>query len=69
RSCPADIAGSQASPDGVVNVHDLLAVISAWGPCPPEPASCPADIAPGSGNGAVDVNDLLVVISTWGPCP
>ncbi|MCI0362841.1 MAG: right-handed parallel beta-helix repeat-containing protein [Phycisphaerales bacterium] len=69
RSCPADIAGSQASPDGVVNVHDLLAVISAWGPCAPEPASCPADLAPGSGNGAVDVNDLLVVISTWGPCP
>ena len=29
---PADIA--PATPDGAVNVVDLLAVIQAWGPCP-----------------------------------
>ncbi|HVP73454.1 MAG TPA: trypsin-like serine protease [Phycisphaerales bacterium] len=64
-SCNADVA-----PTGVVDVNDLLAVISTWGPCPAVPAPCLADIAPApSGNGVVDVNDLLAVISTWGPCP
>lgn len=48
--------------DGVVNVSDLLAVISAWGPCPP-PNLCAADL---NGDGAVNVSDLLLVISNWG---
>lgn len=60
--CPADINGT-----GAVNVDDLLAVINAWGPCPP--GSCPADIAPSGGNGVVNVDDLLAVINGWGPCP
>lgn len=54
--CPSDITG-----DGVVNVNDLLAVISAWGS-----GSGPADV---TGDGFVNVNDLLAVISAWGPCP
>lgn len=60
-ACPADI-----NHDSVVNVSDLLTVITNWGPCPTPPAPCPADIAV---NGAVDVADLLTVITFWGPCP
>jgi streptogramin lyase len=48
--------------DGVVNVSDLLMVISTWGPCPRPPAACPADL---TGDGAVNVNDLLMVITNW----
>jgi len=62
--CVGDIVS-----DGTVNVSDLLAVISAWGPCPAPPATCPADIDPPGGNGAVNVGDLLSVISHWGACP
>jgi len=53
--------------DGLVNVSDLLAVIGAWGACPPQPAACPADVAPlPSGDGVVNVTDLLMVIANWG---
>ena len=51
--------------DGTVDVNDLLAVVSAWGPCPAPPALCPADIAPSGGDGQVNVNDLLLVITNW----
>ncbi|MBM44232.1 MAG: hypothetical protein CMJ36_04375 [Phycisphaerae bacterium] len=54
--CPGDVDGSQS-----VDVVDLLAIISAWGPC----SGCDEDI---DGNGAVDVSDLLAIISAWGPC-
>lgn len=60
-SNPADLNG-----DGVVNVHDLLAVIAAWGACPSPPVDCAADIAPPGGNGMVNVQDLLFVIQNWG---
>ena len=65
RDCPCapDIIGNQQ-----VNVDDLLAVINAWGPCP-NPANCPADIAPPGGNDVVNVDDLLAVINAWGACP
>ncbi len=56
-SCPADING-----DGVVDVLDLLAVLSAWGPCEPDG---PEDI---NEDGTVDVLDLLEVLNAWGPC-
>jgi len=55
--CPADING-----DDLVNVNDLLAVISSWGATGPNPA----DI---NGDSIVDVNDLLAVVSAWGVCP
>jgi hypothetical protein len=58
--CPADTNG-----DNVVNVSDLLAVISSWGPCA-NPNKCPADI---NDDGVVNVSDLLAVISAWGACP
>ncbi|MCI0630412.1 MAG: DUF3466 family protein [Phycisphaerales bacterium] len=51
-----------ATGDGLVNVNDLLAVISAWGTCPLPPATCPADL---NGNGAVGIDDLLIVINNW----
>ncbi len=54
---PGDVTG-----DGLVNVFDLLAVISAWGPCP-QPQNCPADL---TGDGTVNVADLLFVIGHWG---
>jgi hypothetical protein len=59
--CPADI-----DDNGQVNVDDLLAVISGWGPC----NNCAPDIhPPPDGNNQVNVDDLLLVISSWGPCP
>ena len=51
-----DVDGSSS-----VDVTDLLAVISAWGPC----EECDADI---DASGSVDVTDLLAIISAWGPC-
>ena len=69
QPCPADIAPAPMG-DQEVNVNDLLAVITAWGPCPaPCPPRCAADIAPiPSGDCAVNVNDLLAVITSWGAC-
>ena len=46
--------------DGTVGVTDLIALITAWGPC-----SCAADL---DGNGAVDVVDLVALITAWGGC-
>ena len=62
--CDADIDDSTE-----VDVNDLLAVITTWGPCPGCPATpCPADISPECPNCEIDVNDLLLVITTWGSC-
>ena len=55
--CTADIDGSTD-----VGLTDLLAVIIAWGPCPPE---CPEDI---DDSGDVGMDDLLMVLTSWGPC-
>ena len=52
-----------ATGDGLVNVADLLAVISAWGACPAPPAGCTADL---NGDGFVNVADLLLVVNHWG---
>ncbi len=55
-ACDADVTD-----DGVVDVLDLLAVLSAWG----QTGDLPEDI---TGDGVVDVLDLLEVLSAWGPC-
>lgn len=63
-ACPADVTG-----DTQVNVADLLAVITAWGACPPPqvpPVACAADI---NHDSIVNVTDLLAVITAWGACP
>ena len=65
--CTPAISGD-INGDGDVNVTALLAVIQYWGPCPPNPSTCPADIAPPTfGDGHVNVTDLLLVISNWQP--
>jgi len=48
--------------DDVVNVDDLLLLISKWGPCPAS-GSCRADLVT---DGSVNVADLLFVIGHWG---
>jgi hypothetical protein len=55
--CPADLNN-----DDVVDVMDLLQLLSDWGSCP----DCPADL---NDDDAVDVADLLLVLAQWGPCP
>jgi hypothetical protein len=63
--CPANVATGAGS-ENDVDVDDLLAIISAWGPCA---GSCPANVATGAGSeNDVDVDDLLAIIGAWGPC-
>ena len=45
--------------DGLVNVTDILAVVSVWGPCD---MPCAEDIVP---DGVINVIDLLQVIGNW----
>lgn len=55
--CPQDLDDS-----GDVGFSDLLAVLSAWGPC----AACPQDF---DGSGDVGFADLLSLLAAWGSCP
>lgn len=55
--------------NGVVDIDDLVRVITSWGNCPRSPAPCPADCFPNGGNGVVDIDDLVRVITGWGLCP
>ncbi len=48
--------------DGVVDVSDLLILLSNWGTCPPD-GECIGDI---NEDGTVDVSDLLILLSNWG---
>ena len=57
--CPPDC---RQTPDGVVDVFDLLAVLTAWGDAS---GNGPCDL---DTNGSVDQSDLLAVLSAWGPC-
>jgi hypothetical protein len=56
--CPGDVNG-----DMIINIADLLAVLSQWGQtC----SGCPADV---TGDGVINIADLLGVIANWGtPC-
>lgn len=56
-ACPTDLNG-----DSVVDVIDLLAVLSAWGSC----EDCPEDF---NADGMVNVIDLLELLGGWGNCP
>jgi hypothetical protein len=55
--CEGDTDGS-----GVVDILDLLQLLSQWGPCP----GCAGDV---NADGMVGIQDLLVVLAGWGPCP
>ncbi len=62
-TCPADFdkGGGCA---GVVGMTDLLILLAAWGPTPPE--GHPADL---DCDGTVGILDLLTLLTAWGPCP
>jgi predicted outer membrane repeat protein len=47
--------------DGVVDVSDLLILLSSWGEC--QKSECSADL---NNDGFVDVSDLLILLSNWG---
>jgi len=49
--------------DGDVDTSDLLALLAAWGDCPPPPEDCPADF---DQDGDVDTTDLLTLLANWG---
>jgi hypothetical protein len=52
---PGDATG-----DGVVDVDDLIDVLTAWGPCSGTP--CVPDL---DGNGTVDIDDVMLVLMNW----
>ncbi len=54
--CPGD-----ADASGTIDVDDILAVVSAWGPC----FGCAADV---THDGDVGADDVLLVLAGWGPC-
>jgi hypothetical protein len=51
--CPGD-----SNQDLLVNIDDLVNVITSWGPC----QSCSADL---NGDGTVNIDDLIFVITHW----
>ncbi|MHC5022676.1 MAG: M12 family metallo-peptidase [Planctomycetota bacterium] len=56
--CLADFDGS-----GVVDIVDLLGLLSAWGT-----DDATIDIAPDPPDGIVDIQDLLALLAAWGDC-
>lgn len=64
---PAPVCYADIVINSHVDVNDLLAVITHWGPCA-DCQACPWDIGP-CRNCLVNVDDLLTVITSWGPCP
>lgn len=54
--CPADLNGS-----GVVDIDDLVIVITNWGNL--------GGRGDANVNGVVDIDDLVLVITAWGMCP
>ena len=59
----AALLAGDVNADGIVDVNDLVMVISNWGACPVPPTPCDADV---DGDGIVDVDDLVAVITDWG---
>lgn len=58
---PTDVIGD-ATLDGKVDVTDVIAVVSAWGPCPvAQGSTCPADV---NRDHRVDIDDLLLVVAS-----
>lgn len=53
---PGDVTG-----DGLVDFSDVLALLTAWGPCPAKGA-CPADL---NLDGQVGFSDLLTVLTNY----
>ena len=57
------VRAGDANCDGVVDLRDLLEVLSHWNEMPGDPAPCDADL---DDDGEVGFGDILVVISNWG---
>ncbi len=64
-----EFAGAEGQPargdvdgDGSVGVLDLLDLLASWGPCPPDPGCCLADL---KADGVVSVMDLAVLLERW----
>jgi hypothetical protein len=55
--CPAF---GDLNDDGVVSFADLLLLVRAWGPCPPSPGACTADLSADGLVGGLDLRTLLV---------
>ena len=66
RNIPAPV-GKLTTPLGFAVGYEFALAVIEW----PNgaPTTCPADVAPTSGDGLVNVADLLKVINTWGACP
>ena len=63
-----DVTGDAPIPgdtdgDGDVDFTDLVALLSAWGPCPEPPAECVGDF---NDDGEVSFTDLVTLLSNWG---
>jgi len=56
--CDEVLAGD-VNGDGIVDVTDLLMIVSAFGPCP----GCPEDL---DGDGLAGASDILTVLANWG---
>ncbi len=52
-----------ADHDGMVGFGDILAVLAAWGPCPPPDLCAEGDT---NGDNVVDFQDILNVLGNWG---
>ncbi|TVQ52697.1 MAG: hypothetical protein EA377_09625 [Phycisphaerales bacterium] len=63
RGFEAPGAAADLNDDGVVDVFDLLILLSNWGLCSEVDGSCAGDI---NGDCVVDVFDLLALLSSWG---
>lgn len=55
-----------ANRDQMINVSDLLVLLSEWGECyGDDPLICSADM---NGDGRINVTDLLALLGAWGVC-
>ncbi|MCA9280941.1 MAG: hypothetical protein H6812_05930 [Phycisphaeraceae bacterium] len=61
-ACPGDVTGAGGTPDGMVDVDDLNAILSAWGTT--VGIGSPLDLA--NDDGVIDVDDLNAILSNWG---
>jgi hypothetical protein len=60
-TCPASACIGDANTNGVVDIDDLVLVITHWAQSGP--------IGDINTNGVVDIDDLVLVITHWGACP
>jgi hypothetical protein len=60
-TCPPDLDHNQ-----LVDIDDLVIVITHWGNCPGRPQPCTGNV---NGDAFVNIDDLVLVITAWGMCP